>query len=168
MKNLLKEALTLAHEKLLRGTPKTKIVTKTHPLSDTSIEEINTVAISIGLDFKDMHVDCDECNGEYNILYQTTVPTSEEEKLITNHIRFNSVATPFINKMMTENGYTRISYDHRAFSAFEKENNLVYLTSVSSKSNYTKTTLYDLYLEEKYELIEAWYTFYFKKTEEEA
>ena len=167
MQELLKEALNEANTKLLKRVRLLKKIEKRLLIESIVLEDINKEVESIGLPLSMISLDTDEYSGAMYATWEEEVENTEDEISKEKRNDFNSVVHYILQPLLFKNGFKRISYDHRAFEKFTDTHDIVILSRRSTKADYKKTTLYDLYLDENYKQIEMFYSFFYVKKEQE-
>ena len=168
-RTLLKQALDEANAKFLQGEGYKKTVIKKLPLASNTVEEINKVAKEIGLPLSKIHISEDDCDCALNdeglyAYWSIEVDKSKEEIAKEKRERFASMVFYILQPLLLENGFKRGKYDHVACDKFAEDNNIIVLLNGHMKKDYDKIFLYDLYLEDNYDMIEKYYRFFYTET----
>jgi len=149
MKHLLKEALDEANEKL--DVSPVEMVEKYENIGGCpTVTEILSVAEELGLPFDKISITTQEdtFGGDVYALWHKEEPKTDAEILKEKRKRFTNFAYPFVSKLLRENEYKRSGYHSGLLKEFDK------------------TTIYDLYMAEDYDMLVKYYSLGFNKDEE--
>lgn len=143
MREFLNLALSDAIKSLDKTTPKTK--------KDVAYIEIdNNKPIDISKFIKDKDIPEDayfntDYNGNVCICYEYDVPTTKKEQLLHKRQVFHDKVFPKLHNLLTSNRYKRIGFDSSLLKGFKNLN------------------IYDAYLKGDIDIIEKYYSLFFKK-----
>lgn len=147
MKNILIEVLKESHDKLLKQIPKTirkelkeELYNNCSPYEIIKYCEKNNIAI------KESYIGSCDFTNELYIYYEVDMPISDKEILKYKQKRFHNIIFPILYKRLTESGlYKRVGFNSSKLDKFRDIN------------------IYDLYINNEYDLIEEYYFLYFEK-----
>lgn len=163
MKNLLILALDDAFTLLEKQVPQTKKNTKTISIQDVKPSQLMSFMKSNDIP-NDAYFSGND-NGydgwdDIVLAWEVDVPTSEKDKLEYKNYRFHDIAFTKVYKLLTTNGYKRISDRNQNRITYKQRRKY---SGISSIILFDNKSIYEMYIDKDLDKLVEYYSMYFQK-----